>query len=1098
MRLATTIISAIIVAVLFEVSFFSEIPDFDYSSHTSDSSLAVMQVNQARLPFIENQGQVDDEIKFYANTFAGTIYVAEDELVYRSIIDDGKSYVTKERFLNGNLSPLGVEKSQSIINYFKDKPENWKTNVPTWSVISLGQVWPSIEVDLKAYGNNVEKIFTVLPGGSVSDIKTSFDGVSRLQIAESGQLVLDTELGTIKFSKPIAYQILQNQKMPVEIAYILVDEKSYGFSVGAYRIDLPLVIDPLIASTFVGGDNDDQAFAITRDSSGHVFITGQTFDSTSDYPSTSGVYDTTNNGNYDVFVSKLNGDLSLLSASTFIGASGADRAFAIVADSSDNIFVTGDTLSAAFPTTVGAYNTTAAGSNEVFVSKFNNALTSLSASTFLGGTALDSGRAITTDSSGNVYVTGLTNTAGGTNFPTTSGAYDETHNGSDDVFVSKLNNNLTSLLNSTFVGGASDEVGYSIVLDSSGNVYITGYANSGFPTTAGAYDNSSAGAQEVYVSKLNNNLTSLLNSTFVGGDSVDVAYDLALDSSGNVYITGETQDGATDYPVTTGAYDTTLGGSNDAFVSKLNSNLSSLLNSTYIGGSGFDRGLSIAIDSSGKPYIAVRTTDAATDYPVTTGAYDTTHNGMDDVAITKLDSNLSSVIASTFVGGSANDRPYGMLLDSSNNVFVAGETDNGVTDYPVTTSAYDTTQNGLIDVFVSFLDCNLSNSTSTCATLTSGGSVSIPVSAGGTANATLPSGNTLTVTLPAGVSGFITITDTDSGSSNPNISFLGDIVDITPEGGASCSAGCTISFTFTGADAAAAGYEPSEISIYHDSNENGSFEAGEDIETTVSGSDPYTATGTASFTSKFAVGGIRANVAAAAQSLSTGGYFGFLDSCDPDGFARGQSLRVYEISYDKCDTGKMQVLAYSTCGPVKAEVITQSGRYTLGISSTQPFLAEEPKKLVIGAAISSDLESFNILIKDKRDSFTDRILLNQCSATKSYKHTTGYTSEQQSPIFYGEYDTEMQDKITNITPSGMEVEPEPNEKMIYSESSNVAVKQKTTLVVNPELTETKRVIVDPEPTAIVDPEPTEARPIKTHKNSIFDALLKSLSKIFQR
>jgi hypothetical protein len=209
---------------------------------------------------------------------------------------------------------------------------------------------------------------------------------------------------------------------------------------------------------------------------------------------------------------------------------------------------------------------------------------------------------------------------------------------------------------------------------------------------------------------------------------------------------------------------------------------------------------------------------------------------------------------------------------------------------------------------------------------------------------------------------------------------------------------------------------------------------------------------------------------------------------------------VYEISYDRCDTNKLQILAYSTCGPIKAEVTTQYGRYTLGISSTQPLLTEEPKKIVLGANISSELESFNIMIKDKRDSFTDRIILNQCSATKSYSHTTGYTSEQQSPIFYGSYDEEMMQQdmsveigsvdVVETTPDGVIVDPEPDG----------TIEEPATLMTDPEPTD---VMVDPEPTEIkqnvlVDPEPEEIKPSKNSKNNLFEMLFKSFSRIFQK
>jgi hypothetical protein len=438
---------------------------------------------------------------------------------------------------------------------------------------------------------------------------------------------------------------------------------------------------------------------------------------------------------------------------------------------------------------------------------------------------------------------------------------------------------------------------------------------------------------------------------------------------------------------------------------------------------------------------------------------------------------------------------------------------------------------------VSKLDCNLASSGSACTTtVSSGGNTNVTVASGVPAQIQTPSGGTLSVTLPTGVSGTITFTDTNSGNSPSTIGFLGSIINISPTGGVTCSGGCTISFTFTGAEATAAGITPSQAAIYHDSNENGSFETSERLTTTVTGSDPYTATASSSFTSKFAVGGVRANVVAAARSLGWGGgVFELLSRCDPDGFASGQSLKVYEISYDKCTSNKLQVLAYSTCGPAKVEVTTGNGRYTLGIPSTQPFLNDEEKKIVFGAEIDSELKSLNILIKDKRDHFTDKIFLDQCNATKLYSRQTEYTSQQQSPFFYGSYDNIEQipqstQNIVDPEPTQLItqniVDPEPTQLITQNIvdpeptqliTQNIVDPEPTQLItqntVDPEPTQliTQNTVdpeptqlitqntVDPEPTQlitqnIVDPEPIDEKP----KSGLLDMLIKTFSKIFRR
>jgi hypothetical protein len=373
-----------------------------------------------------------------------------------------------------------------------------------------------------------------------------------------------------------------------------------------------------------------------------------------------------------------------------------------------NAYVTGYTRddTTDYPTTPGAYDTTHNGGFlDAFVTKLNAAGSGLLYSTFIGGNSNDYGYGIAVDSVGNAFVTGETFDST-TDYPTTAGAYDETHNGNFDLFITKLNATGSGLLYSTFIGGSGIDVGRGIAVDSSGNAFVTGYTeNSSYPTTTGAFDTTHNGVGDVFVTKLNSTGSGLLYSTFIGGSSTDGGFGIAVDSAGNAYVAGYTQDGTTDYPTTTGAYDTTHnGGFLDVFVTKLNAAGSALLYSTFIGGNDFDVGYGIAIDSSGNAYVAGYTQDGTTDYPTTTGAFDTTHNGIFDVFVTKLNATGSGLLYSTFIGGSGDDIGRGIAVDSSGDAFVTGFTVDDTTDYPTTTGAYDTTHNGSRDAFVTKLD----------------------------------------------------------------------------------------------------------------------------------------------------------------------------------------------------------------------------------------------------------------------------------------------------------------------------------------------------------------------------------------------------------
>jgi hypothetical protein len=261
--------------------------------------------------------------------------------------------------------------------------------------------------------------------------------------------------------------------------------------------------DSLLWSTFLGTSDDDRGRGLCLDSFGNPVVTGE---ASYDFPTTPGAYDESCNGDLDVFVCKLSFSGDSLLWSTLLGGYTSDVGRALCLDSSGNPIVVGYTESLDFPTTPGAYDESFNGYIDVFVSKLSSSGDSLLWSTFLGGTGGygydcgDMGYGLCLDSSGNPLVVGYTESL---DFPTTPQAYDESHNGEIDVFVSKISSSGRSLLHSTFLGGGSYDYGYALCLDSSGNAVVTGYASSpDFPTTPGAYDESFNGYIDVFVSKL--------------------------------------------------------------------------------------------------------------------------------------------------------------------------------------------------------------------------------------------------------------------------------------------------------------------------------------------------------------------------------------------------------------------------------------------------------------------------------------------------------------------------------------------------------------------------------------------------------------------
>ena len=294
---------------------------------TNTNSIDSSKFANINLPFIENNGQIDENVKFYANTFAGTVYVTNSEIVYFDFDDSENkesSITIKEKFIGtSNLNPKSLTKNNSVVNYFVGEKENWRSNVPTHKSITLGEVWPSVDVELNAYGNNIEKIFTIHPGGSVEDIQLGFEGIDGLSVESNGKLALETEFGSIFMTKPVAHQVINDNIREVFVSYS-IDGKTYGFEVKNYDPNYELIIDPLLASTFLGGNEvfRESGVSISIDSSGNVFVFGQT--SASNFPTSTGAFDQTFNSGGDTsdfFISKFDNDLTTLLASTFIGGS---------------------------------------------------------------------------------------------------------------------------------------------------------------------------------------------------------------------------------------------------------------------------------------------------------------------------------------------------------------------------------------------------------------------------------------------------------------------------------------------------------------------------------------------------------------------------------------------------------------------------------------------------------------------------------------------------------------------------------------------------------------------------------------------------------
>ena len=597
------------------------------------------------------------------------------------------------------------------VNYFKGNDQSsWKKNLQTNNKVSFGQIRDRISLDLNAYGNNIEKIFTVQPGADVLDIKVVISGVNKIEVSNNGELILNSAAGNISFTKPIAYQEVSDKKNYVDVAYT-INESEYSFDVGEYNRDLPLFIDPLLASTLLGGWCDEISYGpfIELDDTGNIYLSG--FTCTPTFPTSTGAFQPDyGGGQLDCFVAKFNNDLTELLACTFLGGSGFETECSITLDNDGNIFAGGYTNSQSFPTTPGAYNETNNGAYDIFISKLSNDLSTLISSTYIGGSSNDGFESnrinLKVGEDGDLYAAGQSRSD---DFPTTPGAYDTTFNGvgpyeqSGDVVVFKMDNSLSTLIASTYLGGSNDEYRVSINLDGDENIFVsTSTLSSNIPTApGGGYDENFNGNRDVFISKLSNDLSTQLASTYFGSNMWEVPFVVEIGENENVYVCGFTS--STTFPTTPGVFDEDYnGGAEDAFISKFDNNLTTLLASTLFGGVAAERAQDLVLYKD-EIYVVGKT--LSSNFPIIPGTYDDDYNGgteHGDMFVSKMDSNLTTLYASTFLGGTDDEKPFGIEVDTSGNVFVGGFTHSS--DYPTTDGAYDSTFGGIRDVIVAKLD----------------------------------------------------------------------------------------------------------------------------------------------------------------------------------------------------------------------------------------------------------------------------------------------------------------------------------------------------------------------------------------------------------
>jgi len=682
-----------------EVTFTTHTPPTGNSvpkpaaSTRQDVSRDRLTASLHRLPlhFEPTDGQSSAEARFVARGRGYNLFLAPTEAVLvlhapavtpnasekqaegRAIREPG---VLRIKLVNANPDAQvdGLDPLPGRSNYFiGDDPKKWRTNVPHFDKVRFAPVYSGVE--LIFYGTTegqLEFDFVVAPGADPGRIRLAFEGASHLELGADGNLDIRVGDRRLRLLKPHVYQ---------------EGEEPAGrpSSVAGHYVALP---------------HNQFGFEL-------------------------GPYDPSRKVILD----------PVLSYSTYLGGDLADHSLAIAVDADRNTYLTGFTLSAAFPTTPGSFDpapdATSTSDIEAFVTKLNATGTALVYSTYLSGSGDDLAFGIAVDRDGNAYVTGRTTSP---NFPTAN-AFQPAYNGNFDAFVTKLDPQGSGLVYSTYLGAWSTDIGSGIAVDRNGNAYVTGWTFSTgpngpdylgrvfppFPTTAGAFQPACAplasdplmcsGGSEAFVTKLTFDGSGLAYSTFLGGGATlggafsgnDRGIAIALDASRNAYVGGVTE--SIDFPTFNAAQSAFGGGNSDAFVTKLDATGSAVSYSTYLGGSGFDgtrtfsdsiarEAVGIGVDFLGSAIVTGLT--SSTDFPTSADALQAAPGSFTDGFVTKLAPLGSTRIFSTYLGGSGDDEPRGLAVDPYGNAYVTGRTASN--NFPVA-EALDAIRNGS-DAFV--------------------------------------------------------------------------------------------------------------------------------------------------------------------------------------------------------------------------------------------------------------------------------------------------------------------------------------------------------------------------------------------------------------
>lgn len=605
---------------------------------------AARRFQHSPIDFEPNRGQVDAAARFLARGPGYTLFLTADEAVLalekprrrgvstalspRELRGATDRHVLQMKFEGANRAPRidGIERRAAISNYFLGKdPAKWRTRIPHYARVRYRSIYRGIDLVYYGANNQLEYDLVVKPGADLGKVRFKISGADHLRIDSRGDVALAVGNDNLFVRKPVVYQEIGGRRRLVDGSYRMLGRATVGIEVADYDRSRPLIVDPA------------------------------------------------------------------LSYATFLGGSSIDAASAVAIDSNGNAYLTGLTCSNNFPTTAGVLGPTKGKAPcAAFVTKLDTSATPVYSTYLGGGDTEDPANGIAVDGSGFAYVVGQS----GANFPTTAGVLETSipTGASTNAFVAKLATDGSSLVYSTFLGGGTrqngnipvEDAGFAIALlpgcASNCNAFVGGRTDaSDFNGTSNGFQPANGGTTapfDGFVAQLNSGATALVYSSYLGGQGNDTVFGIAVDTAGEAFVTGVTDSSATpNFPTTMGAAQTTFGGTADAFVAKVSADGTSKLYSSLLGGSGYDAGTAIAVDTAGDAFVAGYT--FSTDFPVSGGVVQPTFGrsgvnyALENGFIAELNPAGSSFLYQTYLGGITAGL-FSLAIDSTGNAYVAG------------------------------------------------------------------------------------------------------------------------------------------------------------------------------------------------------------------------------------------------------------------------------------------------------------------------------------------------------------------------------------------------------------------------------------------